>query len=68
MVAEDEAMRMESEIESLTGRQVSAQQRATEQRRRNILLDVIESTPSQNYNKVIRAYKEALSADGVQKN
>lgn len=67
MIAEDEAMRMESEIESLTGRQVSAQQRVTEQRRRNILLSVIESTPSQNYNKVIRAFKEALSADGVQR-
>jgi hypothetical protein len=67
MIAEDEAMRMESEIESLTGRQVSAQERTTAQRRRNILLDVIENTPSQNYNKVTRAYKDALSADGIQK-
>ena len=57
-------LQAESELESLEGRRLSAQERATEERRRNILLDTIEATPSRNYTTVARAYTRTLQEQG----
>jgi len=57
-------LQVESELESLEGRRLSAQERATEERRRGILLDTIEATPSRNYTTVSRAYTRALQEQG----
>jgi len=71
MQAEEDAQRarqarlqVESEMESLAGRRLSAQERATEERRRSILLDTIENNASRSYNTVARAYQSALEAQG----
>ena len=58
-------LQMESELETLEGQRLSTQERATQERRRSILLDTIEANPSRNYAPVIRAYRDALSAEGL---
>jgi hypothetical protein len=60
------ALRAESDLETLTGQQETQRQQATEQGRRRILQDVIEKTPSRNYNRVSRMYEDALSKAGYQ--
>jgi len=60
------ALRAESDIETITGQQETQRQQATEQGRRSILQDVIEKTPSRNYNRVSRMYEDALTKAGYQ--
>ena len=63
-VARQARLQAESELETLEGRRLSAQERATEERRRSILLDTIETTPSRNYTTVARAYTRTLQEQG----
>ena len=60
------ALRAESDLETITGQQETQRQQATEQGRRRILQDVIEKTPSRNYNRVSRMYEDALAKAGYQ--
>jgi hypothetical protein len=60
------ALRAESDLETITGQQETQRQQATEQGRRRILQDVIEKTPSRNYNRVSRVYEDALTKAGYQ--
>jgi hypothetical protein len=58
------AVRAESDLETIAGQQETQRQQATEQGRRRVLQDVIEKTPSRNYNRVARVYQDALAAAG----
>ena len=58
------ALRAESDLETIAGQQETQRQQATEQGRRRILQDVIEKTPSRNYNRVSRLYEDALARAG----
>jgi hypothetical protein len=60
------AVRAESDLETIAGQQETQRQQATEQGRRRILQDVIENTPSRNYNRVSRVYEDALAKAGYQ--
>jgi hypothetical protein len=60
------ALRAESDVETITGQQETQRQQATEQGRRRILQDVIEKTPSRNYNRLSRVYEDALTKAGYQ--
>lgn len=62
--AESQATRAASDIETITGQQETQRQQATTQGRRKILQDVIEKTPSRNYNRVSRMYEDALAKAG----
>jgi hypothetical protein len=62
--AESQATRAASDLETIAGQQETQRQQATEQGRRRILQDVIEKTPSRNYNRVSRIYEDALAKAG----
>jgi hypothetical protein len=62
--AESQATRAASDLETITGQQETQRQQATEQGRRKILQDVIEKTPSRNYNRVSRVFEDALAKAG----
>ena len=63
--AAKEAIRAESDLETIAGQQETKQRKATESRRNKILQDTIEKTPSRNYNRVGRAFSDALQKQGI---
>jgi len=63
--AAKEAIRAESDLETIAGQQKTKQRKATESRRNKILQDTIEKTPSRNYNRVGRAFSDALQKQGI---
>ena len=62
---EQERIRTASEREALTGRLDAAQVKKSEQRRREILLDVIENQPTRQYNTLQKRFSRALTAAGI---
>ena len=62
---EQERIRAASERESLTGQLDTAQAKKSEQRRRNILLDVIENQPTRQYSTLQKRFSRALTAAGI---
>ena len=63
--AAKEAIRAESDLETIAGQQETKQRKATESRRNKILQATIEKTPSRNYNRVGRAFSDALQKQGI---
>jgi len=62
---EQERIRTASEREALTGELDTAQAKKSEQRRRDILLDVIENQPTRQYNTLRKRFSRALTAAGI---
>ena len=60
-----QAVRAESDIETISGQEDTRRRKATEATRTKILQDTIEKTPSRNYNRVSKAYSDALAAQGI---
>jgi len=60
-----QALRAESDIETISGQEDTRRRKATEATRTKILQDTIEKTPSRNYNRVGRAFSDALAAQGI---
>jgi hypothetical protein len=62
--AQAQAVRAESDLETIAGQQETQRMQTTERNRTAILQDVIEKTPSRNYNTVRSAYEAALAEQG----
>jgi hypothetical protein len=62
--AQAQAVRAESDLETIAGQQETQRMQTTERNRTAILQDVIENTPSRNYNQVRSAYEAALTEQG----
>jgi hypothetical protein len=60
-----QTIRAESDIETISGQEDTRRRKATEATRTKILQDTIEKTPSRNYNRVSKAYSDALAAQGI---
>lgn len=60
-----QALRTESDLETIAGQQETKQRKATESVRNKILQRVVEKTPSRNYNRLARAYSDALATEGI---
>lgn len=60
-----QALRAESDLETIAGQQETKQRKATESTRNKILQRVVEKTPSRNYNRLARAYSDALATEGI---
>ena len=60
-----QAVRAESDIETISGQQDTKQLKATEAKRTKVLQDTIAKTPSRNYNRLGRAFSDALAAQGI---
>ena len=63
--AAKEKLRAESDLETIAGQQDTKRRKATESRRNKILQDTIKKTPSRNYNRVGRAFSDALQKQGI---
>ena len=63
--AQAQAVRAESELESITARETDRRQAESEARRSEILRDVIEKTPTRQRNTLLKQFTAALEAEGI---
>jgi hypothetical protein len=61
----EERKRVASEQETLTGELDTIQAKESEERRREILLDVVENQPTRQYNTLQKRFSRALEAAGI---
>jgi len=61
----EERKRIASEQETLTGELDTIQAKESEERRREILLDVVENQPTRQYNTLQKRFSRALEAAGI---